>query len=192
MSRGRPQLQLLAPLAGQSEVELDGDLRASVFPLVPGEVFRRHARYVAAVAHRLLGRDDDVDDTVQDVFVIAVRGIWRLRDAGAIRAWLASITVRVARRRLRMRRARHLLGIGEACSYENVASESATPEQKALLATVYQVLDSMPADERIAWTLHHVEGETLEAVASLCNCSLATAKRRIRRAALTLQEAFGE
>jgi RNA polymerase sigma-70 factor (ECF subfamily) len=34
----------------------------------------------------------------------------------------------------------------------------------------------------VAWTLRHVEGESLEEVAVLCDCSLATAKRRIASA----------
>ena len=37
----------------------------------------------------------------------------------------------------------------------------------------------LPADRRIAWMLRRVEGLALAEVASACNCSLATAKRRI-------------
>jgi len=69
-------------------------------------LFRRYAPYVAAVAHRLLGRDDDVDDTVQEVFLVAVRGIHAVRDPAAVKAWLARIAVRVARRKLQKRRLR--------------------------------------------------------------------------------------
>jgi RNA polymerase sigma-70 factor (ECF subfamily) len=54
------------------------------------------------------------------------------------------------------------------------------------------VLDAVPADQRIAWTLRHIEGEQLEAVADLCGCSLATAKRRITAVSRTLEEAFSE
>jgi RNA polymerase sigma-70 factor (ECF subfamily) len=47
---------------------------------------------------------------------------------------------------------------------------------------VYQVLDGMRASWRVAWVLRYVEGEALEEVARLCDCSLATAKRRITAA----------
>jgi RNA polymerase sigma-70 factor (ECF subfamily) len=47
---------------------------------------------------------------------------------------------------------------------------------------IYRLLDELPANERLAWTLRHIEGEQVEAVASLCGCSLATAKRRIAAA----------
>jgi RNA polymerase sigma-70 factor (ECF subfamily) len=48
----------------------------------------------------------------------------------------------------------------------------------------------MPADDRIAWTLRYVDHHRLEVVATLTNCSLATAKRRILRAQRYLSEHF--
>jgi len=155
-------------------------------------VFRRYSPYVAAVAHRLLGRDADVDDTVQEVFLVAVRGLSTIRDPGAVKAWLARVTVRSARRRLQLRRVRVFLGLDELTVYDSVADEQANPEQRALVQRVYRVLDGLPADQRIAWTLRHIEGEQLEAVAELCGCSLATAKRRIAAAARSLEEAFSD
>src|SRR4051794_28489273 len=80
-------------------------------------LFRRYAPYVAAVAHRLLGRDDDVDDTVQEVFLAAVRGLKAVRDPNAVKAWLARIAVRVARRKLRKRRLRTFLGLEDPQAY---------------------------------------------------------------------------
>lgn len=155
-------------------------------------LFRRYAAYVAATAHRLLGRDADVDDTVQEVFLAAVRGLGAVRDQSAVKAWLARVTVRVARRKLRTRRVRCLLGLDEAPAYSNVADRGANPEQRALLARVYRVLDGVPTNERVAWTLRWVEGEPLENVALLSGCSLATAKRRIAAAARRIEEAFSD
>lgn len=184
MSRGRPALHVVPPLPAQEE--------AATSSLDPELTFRRYAPYVAAIAHRLLGREHDVDDTVQEVFVVAVRGLGRVRDPGAVKGWLASITVRVARRRLRTRRLKGLLGLEESATGEHLVDDAATPEQRTLVGRVYEVLDTLPADLRIAWVLRHVEGEKLEAVAELSGCSLATAKRRIARAHGLLQEALGD
>jgi RNA polymerase sigma-70 factor (ECF subfamily) len=155
-------------------------------------LFRRYAPYVAAIAHRLLGREEDVDDTIQEVFVAAVRGIHAVRDPAAIRGWLARVTVRVARQRLRKRRVRVFLGLDEPVVYDTVVDQGASPEQRTLLARVYKILDGMPANQRIAWSLRHIEGEPLESVASLSGCSLATAKRRIAAAAERLEAAFSD
>ena len=143
------------------------------------EAFRRYSRYVAAVALRLLGRDDEVDDVVQEVFLAALRGLGRLREPEAVKGWLATVTVRVARRRLWRRRVRGLLGLDRAPGYEQLVAPGAAPDERALLSRIYQFLDRQPVGERLAWTLRHVEGEPLERVAELCRCSLATAKRRI-------------
>lgn len=155
-------------------------------------LFRRYSSYVAAVAHRLLGRDEEVDDTIQEVFLIAVRSLRTVRDPGAIRGWLARITVRTARQRLRKRRVRAFLGLDAPAAYEHVSDSGASGEDRALLARVYRVLDALPANQRIAWSLRYIEGEPLESVATLSGCSLATAKRRIAAASRVIEETFSD
>jgi RNA polymerase sigma-70 factor (ECF subfamily) len=151
------------------------------------EVFRSYSGYVAAVALRLLGRDAEVDDVVQEVFVVALRGLRGLREPGAIKGWLATVAVRIARKRLRRRRVRSFLGLEAAPDYAQVVV--AANQDKALLITrAYEVLDRLPVNDKIAWMLRHVEGEQLEDVARLCGCSLATAKRRIASAQAALDE----
>lgn len=146
------------------------------------EVFRRYAPYVAAIGCRLLGRDEEVDDLVSDVFVEAVRGLGQLREPGAVKGWLATVAVRLARRKLKRRRWLTLFRVDDHASYEHVADRAASPDDRIFLARVYALLDAVPVDERLPWTLHHLEGETLESAAALCECSLATVKRRIRAA----------
>jgi RNA polymerase sigma-70 factor (ECF subfamily) len=153
-------------------------------------VFRKYSRYVAAVAYRLLGRDDEVDDVVQEVFLQAVRGLQRLREPEAVKGWLATVTVRVAGRKLRVRRLRGWLGLEEGHAYEQVATRETPPDERALLGKVYRLLDELSVGERLAWTLRYVEGEQLDAVARICGCSLATAKRRISAAQGKLEKAL--
>ena len=59
-----------------------------------------------------------------------------------------------------------------------------------MLAQVYALLQTLPADDRIAWTLRYVERHHLEVVAEIAGCSLATAKRRIARAQRFLSDHF--
>jgi RNA polymerase sigma-70 factor (ECF subfamily) len=99
------------------------------------------------------------------------------------------VTVRVARRRLRARRVRLFFGLERSIEYERAVDPRAAPDECALLAKVYRVLEGVPAEKRIAWSLHRIEGEPLERVAELCGCSLATAKRRIAAANEVIQKA---
>lgn len=168
--------------------------------LVPGEapkatldeVYRRYCRYVAAVILRLEGRTDDVDDLVQDVFAEAASGIARLRDPEAVKGWLATIAVRTVRRRLKTRRLWRFLGFDRDAAEAGLIDPAASPVDRLLLRAVYRVLDDMPTEDRIAFSLHTIEGETMDSVAKLCGCSFATAKRRVARAQRRIEERLSD
>jgi RNA polymerase sigma factor (sigma-70 family) len=131
-------------------------------------LYKDYCRYVAAILLRICGRRSGLEDGIQDVFVEAAANIAQLRQPEAIRGWLATIAVRVARRSLRRRRLTRLFGLAPAASeYENLADPSASPFDRALLSRLYHALDQLPVDDRVAYVLHHVEGETLEAVATV-------------------------
>jgi RNA polymerase sigma-70 factor (ECF subfamily) len=171
-----PAVALEGLVTATSRVEL----RVIEGPPSPGELYQRYSAYVAALGYRLLGRDGDVDDLVQDVFLAAVEGLGSLREAGALKGWLATLTVRLAGRKLRRRRIARFFGFDG--SEHDIAAPGATPEERALLGQVYEALEGVGVDARLAWVLRNIEGEPLDQVAKLCGCSLATAKRRIAAA----------
>jgi RNA polymerase sigma-70 factor (ECF subfamily) len=176
------------PAAGEGPGESD-----VVDPSDIDALYRRFAPYVAAVAMRILGRDHELDDLVQDAFLNALRGLADLREPAAIKGWLARITVRLAIRRLRQRRLRRLLHLDDdVFEYESPAAPAATPEQRALLARLYRVLDELPAGDRVVWVLRHVQGEQLQRIPELCGCSLSTAQRRLRRAQAAVERGLAD
>jgi RNA polymerase sigma-70 factor, ECF subfamily len=168
--------------------------------LVPGsgrkasldDVYRHYCRYVAAIIVRLDGRAVEVDDLVQDVFVEAAAGIERLRDPEAIKGWLATIAVRMVRRRLRARRLWRFLGFARPVEPGDLVDSAASPLDRLLLRSVYRVLDEMPTEDRLAFCLHTVEGQTVEEVAEHCGCSYATAKRRVSRAQRRIEQRLAD
>jgi RNA polymerase sigma-70 factor (ECF subfamily) len=145
-------------------------------------LYRRYAPYVGAVATRLLGRDSEVDDLVQDVFLGAMAGISRLRDPLAVKGWLAKVTVRLAMRRLRKRRLLHALQLSSEVDYQQLAAADTSPEQKVLLAKVYRALDQLPARTRVIWILRNVLSEPLHSIVELTACSQSTVQRKLRDA----------
>jgi RNA polymerase sigma-70 factor (ECF subfamily) len=154
------------------------------------DLFERYAAYVGKIAFRMLGRQEDAEDVVQDVFVVAYR---RRREVGQLvapRQWLAAVAVKRAHHVLRRRRWRAMLG-ADLPEYEAAPDPGASPEQRALVTKLNRVLDELPAKERIAWVLRHLEGEQLEDVARIVGCSLATVKRRIAAAHETVKEMMG-
>lgn len=179
-----------------AELELDAGSTPDLGPspvaggyMSEAQLFKRFAPYVARIGLRLLGREADVDDLIQEVFFAAFRQRDQLRDPTAAKNWLATIAVRTARRQLRRRRLRQFVGLDHGGPALELPDPQISPEKRALLARVYEILDSMGVERRLAWTLRYVEGEKLEVVAERCGCSLATVKRRIASAqALLLAE----
>jgi RNA polymerase sigma-70 factor (ECF subfamily) len=146
-------------------------------------LYRRHSGFALTLAIRIQGNSGDVEDIVHDAFLRAHGRLGELRDGAAFRPWLGSIVVRLVRTRLRRRRLLGALGLTtpEPVDLDAIASPAADSESRVLLAQVYALLQTLPADDRIAWTLRYIERHRLEAVAELTDCSLATAKRRILR-----------
>ncbi len=130
----------------------------------------------------MLGAPQDVDDIVHDTFLQVQRGLPKLREPAALKPWIATITVRVTRRQLRRARARRLFQHASAPSLDAVASSSMSREDYEFLHGVYAALERLSANERIAWALRRVHGARLATVAEMCECSLATVKRRVASA----------
>jgi RNA polymerase sigma-70 factor, ECF subfamily len=148
-------------------------------------LYRRHVHYLLGIAIRLLSSRTEGEEVVQDTFVVAFQQMGRLRDPAALRSWLARIAVSLVRRRMRRERVRRILGLDRGfddASLEALAAPSLRPDDRAELALADRVLRRLPSGLRIAWMLRRVEGLPLADVASACDCSLATAKRRIAAA----------
>lgn len=158
-------------------------------------LFRRHASLVNGLALRLVGRDGDVDDVVQDAFVTAFGSLASLKDPQAFAAWLGSIVVRKAGRLLRRRRVLRALGLGGGAAPVDVdalVSRDASPADVAELKGLYALVEALPVSVRIPFLLRRVEGYALEEIAELTRCSLATTKRRIAEGEASLARVVGE
>jgi RNA polymerase sigma-70 factor (ECF subfamily) len=141
-------------------------------------LYRRHARYVAGVAFRLLGDESELDDVVQETFVDAHDALSTIRDGATVRGFLATIAARkVARRIARRQRQRWFASL-----FGRGAPIADHPAVESEAFALYQALETLSVERRMPWTLHVVEGMTLPEVASTVGVSLATVKRRIAEA----------
>jgi RNA polymerase sigma-70 factor (ECF subfamily) len=158
------------------------------------KLYSEYARFVGWFASRLLARPDEVEDVVQEVFLIAATKLERLTDPPQIRGWLKTVALRRAARKLRWKKVRARFGGTPMTPAhdEIIAAPGASPEDRAALAELFGVLDKMPTDLRIAWSLRYMHEETVENVAELCGCSLATAKRRIAAAQVRINEELSD
>jgi RNA polymerase sigma-70 factor, ECF subfamily len=159
-----------------------GDARARA------TLFRRHIKSAAALAYRLLGADDELDDVVQESFTCALAKLDALKDPQAFSSWLATIVTGTAIAAIRRRRFLSTLGLRrrEAINPDTLISRDAPSDIVMELKAVYEVIRKLPTDERVILVLKRVEELTLEEIAERTGWSLATVKRRLARAEQTL------
>ena len=149
------------------------------------ELFRRYAPQLERLITHVLGYDAELADILQETFAAALHSLGGLKDPEALKPWLFSIATRTAKKTLRSRARRRWLRYfkdddDEARHEPSIEPEN--PESLRAARAVYAILERLPVDDRLAFTLRHIHELDLAAVATLCGVSLATVKRRLQRA----------
>jgi RNA polymerase sigma-70 factor, ECF subfamily len=146
------------------------------------EFFQRERRRVHAILYRVLGSNADMDDLVQEVFIEIFRSMPGFRGEATLGTWLDRIAVRVAYAYLTRRRLEtvRLSIVPEPTSGEPGADERAMTRQAA--ARLYHALDRIPVPQRIAFTLHVLDGKPVRQAAQAMNATIVATKVRIWRA----------
>lgn len=172
-----------------------GDQRALVQALRTGHpgaaaaFYDLHSAHVYKILRSTLETEGDVPDQLQEVFIRAIDNIGDLQEPDLVRNWLTSIAVFTARAHIRRTTRRNLLGMFSPDKTRPMEWEPPSSDARFALREIYQVLDTMPANERMAFVLRIVDGMTLPDGAQACRTSLATFKRRLARAEKQFLEA---
>jgi RNA polymerase sigma-70 factor, ECF subfamily len=147
-------------------------------PLAFGAIYRAHAQRVARWAARLGGPTVDVEDAVQEVFLIVHRLLPGFRGDAKVTTWLYRITANVVRHRRRKERWRRWLGGSADDVGGDVPSGEPSPaealERQQANATVYRALDGMAEKYRSALILFEIEGLSGEEIAALTGAKPST------------------
>lgn len=144
-------------------------------------LYDRYAPEVNRLIWQLLGADPDHDDLVQQVFCQLLTSAHKVREPGKLRGFVLRVTINMVRSELRKRsvRRRFLRAEDDPDRFESIHSDH---ETRAILRHTFEILERMPTNERIVFTLRHVDGRSLDEVSHLCSCSLSTTKRKLNKA----------
>jgi RNA polymerase sigma-70 factor (ECF subfamily) len=151
-------------------------------------LFEKYHGLVERTLVRILGFDSELADTVQETFIRALGSTRLLRDPQALPSWLIRISVCAASDLIRKRKRRWWLqlfsGPQDMADQGDVwfFDAEADMEARQALQAAQAILNSLPAQERVAFSLRRFDGMELKDVAQACGCSLATIKRRLARA----------
>ena len=151
------------------------------------ELYHRFRRQVAGNLYRVLGDRTDLDDLVQEVFVIAFRGLERFRGDARLSTWLYRICVNVALGKIRTRKRRPAaIGVADLDATavdpsltERPETPDRTLERRQEQERVYKALELLAPKKRIVLYLHEIEGLDLKEIAYLVDSNPVTVRTRL-------------
>ena len=164
------------------------------FALVPAleipsfdEVYSEHVGFVWRTLRSFGVREPQLEDAVQDVFVVVHRRLSEWEGRAAITTWLFAIARRVAcaaRRKLTTRTT-------EPLDDEPAGTEDtfAAMSRAQAAATVMAILDTLDEDKRVVFTLVELEQLSVPEVAQMLDCNLNTTYSRLRLARAAFEQA---
>lgn len=151
------------------------------------ELYHRFRRQVAGNLYRVIGDRTDLDDLVQEVFVIAFKGLDRFRGDARLSTWLYRICVNVALGRIRTRKRRPTaIGVADldtAAIDPSLTERPETPERSMQRRQdqerVHRALETLAPKKRIVLYLHEIEGLDLKEIAYLVSSNPVTVRTRL-------------
>jgi RNA polymerase sigma-70 factor (ECF subfamily) len=151
-------------------------------------LYRDHASLVFRFLRRRGIPEGELDDVLQETFLVAWRKLETLRDDASPRIWLLGIAYRVASHSHRARK--KLCVVAPEGTPQGV--EHATPEATATTreaaALVSRFLDGLEPRRREVFFLSEVEGLTAPEIGSIMGANLNTTYTRIRAARRAFRE----
>lgn len=151
------------------------------------QIFREHHDAVARWVRNLGIHSADVDDAVQEVFVVAYRRLPDFSGPGNVRAWLFSIVRRVCSnyRRGRARADARRLGLERPLSPRAPDEELMRSEA---FETMQGFLDRLDSSHRMVYLLAEVEGMRAPEVADALGIRAQTVYSKLRTARSKLKK----
>jgi RNA polymerase sigma-70 factor (ECF subfamily) len=156
------------------------------------DLVRRHDRALRALAWRLLGDRDRMDDVLQEAYVKAFRALPTFRgDADASPGtWLYRITYNACMDELRRQRRVVLLPLDDAIGRPDPAGD--VGDRVVRSQRLAAAIDALPPDHRAAVLLVDGEGFDYASAADVLGIPEGTVRSRLSRARARLRAALGE
>ena len=156
----------------------DGD--AAAF----GVLVRRYGPLMRAYARNILPGTADVDDVVQDAFIMAWERLAELRNPAKVKSWLMRIVSRGAVDCIRSTRP-HLdldsIHTADAAAVEH-ASPTRVAEARAGVSELSATLRELPDTQRECWVLRELGEYNYEEIAAELEIPLSTVRGLLARA----------
>jgi RNA polymerase sigma-70 factor (ECF subfamily) len=164
------------------------------------QLVRENIAWMLTLAERILGDRGLAEDTVQEAFMDAFRGLKNFEGRSSLKTWLRRITINAAISKLRQLKRLAEQPIDEYlpefdrydCRVEMPWTYLATLEEVLenddLRAQVIECIDTLPDSYRIVLQLRDIEGYDTNEVAELLAITDSNVKVRLHRARAALKK----
>jgi RNA polymerase sigma-70 factor (ECF subfamily) len=154
------------------------------------DVYGAYAGFVWRVLRGMGVSEGQVEDAVQDVFMVVHRRLAAFDGAGSVKTWLFQIAYRTAcayRRKLRRAHEHEPFDDRMQAPTRTPAEEA---ERRETLSLVANLLDALDDDKRAVLVLADIEEMTAPEIAVVTGAPLNTVYTRLRRARIEFSQAL--
>jgi RNA polymerase sigma-70 factor (ECF subfamily) len=173
------------------EKRLDAESGPSLVDSVE-QVYLHHAEFVWACLQRFGIRDRDLDDALQEVFVVVHKRLASFRGEARMTTWLYAISLHVAqahRRRGYVRRELVVDRLGDDVLHDHVDPEDelAVRERRRVLEAI---LDELDLEKRALIVMFEVDEVPCDEIAAILGVPLGTVYSRLHGARKAFEKAI--
>ena len=159
------------------------------------QIYDAHVDFVWRTLRRFGTPPEQLDDAVQDVFLVVHRRLAALEEHSSPRAWLYGIARRVARDHNRSRKRKERIFHPSSPNAELLAGTAASGPHQSLedleaVRALEQLLGEIPVDRREVFILAELEEMTAPAISELLGIEVTTVHSRLRAARETFRQAL--
>jgi len=154
------------------------------------------------VCFGLLQNREDAEEIAQDVFVEVYRSIQKFKGDSSLSTWLYRITVNKSLNRIKKNKSKNWLVFVDALFPQNeqdqVTKGSYMPgpdkilERKESAGIVQDILNKLPENQRIAFTLHKYEDLPHKQIAEIMSVSVPSVESLIFRAKENIKKKYSD
>ena len=150
------------------------------------QLYRLYSRAMYNVAYRIIGREEDAEDALQEAFISGFRNLESYRGDAAFGAWIKRIVVNKA---INIAKKRRFESIPDDDRWD-VAEADDNAEYKGELTVdrVKHAISRLPDGYRSVLTLYLLEGYDHQEIAEIMEISESTSKSQLNRAKAKLRE----